>query len=173
MLDKYLCRHHNRCIPRMHLSISYVQLFWILSNFLNAPDDPWFSNTGSPLSYFALNSLSDRTSYASDISWNIFSALSLSSAFLSGCHCNASFLYSFFIVFRWCKSTFACKALLVQQKGTFSTSGSTVTTKRTTLDPVNVNMLVYVRENMNKIKLDKLVLENEGEERLEKECNSE
>ena len=56
---------------------------------------------------------------------------------------------------------------------TFSTSGSTVTTKRTKLDPVNVNMLVYVRENMNKIKLDKLVLENEDEERLEKECNSE
>ena len=56
---------------------------------------------------------------------------------------------------------------------TFSTSGSTVTTKRTKLDPVNVNMLVYVRENMNKIKLDKLVLENEDEERLEEECNSE
>ena len=56
---------------------------------------------------------------------------------------------------------------------TFSTSVSTVTTKRTKLDPVNVNMLVYVRENMSKIKLDKLVWENEDEERLEKECNSE
>ena len=46
-----------------------------------------------------------------------------------------------------------------------------MTTKRTKLDPVNVNMLVYVRENMNKIKLEKLVLENKDEEDIEKECN--
>ena len=46
-----------------------------------------------------------------------------------------------------------------------------MTTKRTKLDPVNVNMLVYVRENMNKIKLEKLVLENKDEEDMEKECN--
>ena len=46
-----------------------------------------------------------------------------------------------------------------------------MTTKRTKLDPVNVNMLVYLRENMNKIKLDKLVLENAEEEELEKEIN--
>ena len=32
-------------------------------------------------------------------------------------------------------------------------------------------MLVYLRENMNKIKLDKLVLENAEEEELEKEIN--
>ena len=54
---------------------------------------------------------------------------------------------------------------------TFSTGGSTVKTKRTKLDPVNLNMLVYLRENMNKIKLEKLLLENKEEEDLEKECN--
>ena len=47
-----------------------------------------------------------------------------------------------------------------------------MTVKRTKLDPVNVNMLVYLRENMNKIKIEKLVLEDQEEEKLEKECNS-
>ena len=32
-------------------------------------------------------------------------------------------------------------------------------------------MLVYLRENMNKIKVDKLILENEEEEKIEKEIN--
>ena len=44
-----------------------------------------------------------------------------------------------------------------------------MTVKRTKLDPVNVNMLVYLRENMNKIKIEKLVLEDQEEEKLEKE----
>ena len=44
-------------------------------------------------------------------------------------------------------------------------------TKRTKLDPVNVNMLVYLRENMNKIKIEKLVLENAEEEEIENETN--
>ena len=52
-----------------------------------------------------------------------------------------------------------------------NTGGSTVTAKRTKLDPTNVNMLVYLRENMNKIKIDKLVLENQTEEANEKEFN--
>ena len=39
------------------------------------------------------------------------------------------------------------------------------------MDPENVHMLVYVRENLNKIKLDKLILEDKEEEELEKECN--
>ena len=47
-----------------------------------------------------------------------------------------------------------------------------MTVKKTKLDPVNVNMLVYLRENMNKIKIEKLVLEDQEEEKLEKECNS-
>ena len=38
---------------------------------------------------------------------------------------------------------------------------------------MNVNMLVYLRENMNKVKLEKLVLEDKDEEVLEKECNEE
>ena len=67
----------------------------------------------------------------------------------------------------FCMQSTSCSA-----ERTFSTNGSTVTTKRTKLDPLNVNMLVYLRENMNKIKIDKLVLENEEEEKLEKECNS-
>ena len=46
-----------------------------------------------------------------------------------------------------------------------------MTTKRTKLDPVNVNMLVYLRENMNKIKIEKLVLENAEEEEIENETN--
>ena len=46
-----------------------------------------------------------------------------------------------------------------------------MTAKRTKLDPINVNMMVYLRENMNKIKLEKLILENNEEEETEKECN--
>ena len=66
----------------------------------------------------------------------------------------------------FCIQSTSCSA-----ERTFSTGGSTVTNKRTKLDPVNVHMLVYCRENMNKIKLDKMVLENQEEEQLEKECN--
>ena len=32
-------------------------------------------------------------------------------------------------------------------------------------------MMVYLRENMNKIKLDKLILENKEEQDIEEECS--
>ena len=69
------------------------------------------------------------------------------------------------------KKYFCIQSTSCSAERTFSTGGSTVTTKRTKLDPVNVNMLVDLRENMNKIQLDKLVLENAEEEELEKEIN--
>lgn len=66
---------------------------------------------------------------------------------------------------------FCIQSTSCSSERTFSTGGSTVTAKRTKLDPTNVNMLVYLRENMNKIKIDKLVLENQTEEANEKEFN--
>ena len=69
------------------------------------------------------------------------------------------------------KKYFCIQSTSCSAERTFSTGGSTVTTKRTKLDPVNVNMLVYLRENMNKIKIEKLVLENAEEEEIENETN--
>ena len=82
------------------------------------------------------------------------------------------FVNTIHIYFQVVKIYFCIQATSCSAERTFSTGGSTVTTKRTKLDPVNVNMLVYVRENMNKIKIEKLVLEDQEEEKLEKECNS-
>ena len=69
------------------------------------------------------------------------------------------------------KKYFCIQSTSCSAERTFSTGGSTVTAKRTKLDPINVNMMVYLRENMNKIKLEKLVLEDKEEEEIEKECN--
>lgn len=69
------------------------------------------------------------------------------------------------------KKYFCIQSTSCSAERTFSTGGSTVTAKRTKLDPINVNMMVYLRENMNKIKLEKLILENNEEEETEKECN--
>jgi hypothetical protein len=68
---------------------------------------------------------------------------------------------------------FCIQSTSCSSERTFSTGGSTVTAKRTKLDPINVNMLVYLRENMNKIKLEKLILETKEEEEIENECNVE
>lgn len=84
------------------------------------------------------------------------------------------FIYLFIIIlfkFQVVKKYFCIQSTSCSAERTFSTGGSTVTTKRTKLDPVNVNMLVYLRENMNKIKLEKLILEDKDEEEIEKECN--
>ena len=56
---------------------------------------------------------------------------------------------------------------------TFSTGGSTVTAKRNKLDPDNVNKLVYLRENLGKVKIEKLILEDDEEKEIEKECLAE
>ena len=69
------------------------------------------------------------------------------------------------------KKYFCIQSTSCSAERTFSTGGSTVTAKRNKLDPLNVNMMVYLRENMNKIKLDKLILENKEEEETEEECN--
>ena len=74
-------------------------------------------------------------------------------------------------LFQVVRKYFCIQSTSCSSERTFSTGGSTVTAKRTKLDPINVNMLVYLRENMNKIKLDKLVLQNKEEEDLEKELN--
>ena len=54
-----------------------------------------------------------------------------------------------------------------------STGGSTVTAKRNKLEPDNVNKLVYLRENLGKVKIEKLILEDDEEKELEKECLAE
>lgn len=56
---------------------------------------------------------------------------------------------------------------------TFSTGGSTVTAKRNKLEPDNVNKLVYLRENLGKVKIEKLILEDDEEKEIEKECLAE
>ena len=43
-----------------------------------------------------------------------------------------------------------------------------MTVKRNKLDPDNVNKLVYLRENLGKVKIDKLILEDEEEKKIEK-----
>jgi hypothetical protein len=69
------------------------------------------------------------------------------------------------------KKYFCIQSTSCSAERTFSTGGSTVTAKRNKLDPLNVNMMVYLRENMNKIKLDKLILENKEEQDIEEECS--
>ncbi len=46
-----------------------------------------------------------------------------------------------------------CPASSAPSERVFSTSGNTVSYKRTNLDPHNVNMLVYIHENVPKSKL--------------------
>ena len=48
-----------------------------------------------------------------------------------------------------------------------------MTARRSKLEPENVNMLVYLRENLGKVQIEKLVLEDAEEQRIEKECMAE
>ena len=68
---------------------------------------------------------------------------------------------------------FCIQATSCSAERTFSTGGTTVTAKRSKLEPDNVNMLVYLRENPGKVHIEKLVLEDEEEKRLEDECMAE
>jgi uncharacterized protein with ATP-grasp and redox domains len=45
--------------------------------------------------------------------------------------------------------------------------GSVVTGKRSNLDSYNVNMIVYLRENLGKVQLDRLIMEDPIEEEEE------
>ena len=64
----------------------------------------------------------------------------------------------------------AVQATSCPSERTFSTGGNTVTYNRTKLDPTNVHMLVYCKDNLPKIQIQKLVLEDEEEKDLEEEC---
>ena len=53
---------------------------------------------------------------------------------------------------------FCIEATSCSAERTFSTGGTTVTAKRSKLEPDNVNMLVYLRENLGKNTLKSLCL---------------
>ena len=55
----------------------------------------------------------------------------------------------------------------------FSIGGNKVTYNRTKLDPTNVHTLVYCKDNLPKIQIQKLILEHELEKDLEEECQQE
>ena len=42
-----------------------------------------------------------------------------------------------------------------------------MTAKRTKLDPINVHMMVYLVDNLDKVKLDSMIFEEEEEEEME------
>ena len=72
-------------------------------------------------------------------------------------------------------STAAKKYLSIQatscaSERTFSTGGATVSCKRTKLDPTNVHYLVYCKENLPKIKLNRPRLEDDEERDMEDQC---
>ena len=47
-----------------------------------------------------------------------------------------------------------------------------MTATRSKLDPTNFHMAVYLRENLGRVKLDKLIVEDSEEEKLEEECQA-
>ena len=55
------------------------------------------------------------------------------------------------------KKYFCIQATSCSSERTFSTGGNVVTNKRTKLDAENVHMMVYIKDNLNKVKLDRLV----------------
>ena len=71
------------------------------------------------------------------------------------------------------KKYFCIQATSCSAERTFSTGGTTVTAKRSKLDPENVNKLVYLRENLGKVNIEKLVLEDEEEKEMERQCLAE
>ena len=58
---------------------------------------------------------------------------------------------------------FAVQATSCSSERTFSKAGKTVTAARTCLSTVNVNMIIYVKENLPKIKLGPLILADKEE----------
>ena len=58
------------------------------------------------------------------------------------------------------KKYLAVQATCCAVERTFSTSGNTVTSKRTLLMSKNVEMLVYVKENLPKVSMTGLIVEN-------------
>ena len=71
------------------------------------------------------------------------------------------------------KKYLAVQATSCSSERTFSTGGNTVTCSRTKLDPTNVHMLVYCKDNLPKINLQKLKLEDEDEKAAEEEQEAE
>lgn len=63
---------------------------------------------------------------------------------------------------------FCIQSTSTSSERTFSTGGAVVTAKRNKLDPVNVNMLVYLKENLGKVQLERLIVEDPIEEEEEK-----
>ncbi len=55
---------------------------------------------------------------------------------------------------------FCIQATSTSSERTFSTGGAIVTPKRNKLDPLNVHMLVYLRENLGKVTMDTKVLDD-------------
>ena len=65
------------------------------------------------------------------------------------------------------KKYLAVQATSCAVERTFSTSGNTVTSKRTLLRSKNVEMLIYVKENLPKVALTGLIVENAEEAEME------
>ena len=76
------------------------------------------------------------------------------------------------VTFQVVKKYFCIQATICTSEGTPSPSDSIVTATRSKLDPTTVHMAVYLRENLGKVKLDKLIVEDPEEEKLEEECQA-
>ena len=70
------------------------------------------------------------------------------------------------------KKYLAVQATSCSSERTFSTGGRTVTNSRTRLNTTNVNMMVYCKENMDKVKLRRLEIKTKEEEEAEKEAEN-
>ena len=81
-------------------------------------------------------------------------------------------IYNTCITFQVVKKYFCIQATGCSSEGTLSTCDSIVTATRSKLDPTNVHMAVYLRENLGRVKLDKLIVEDPEEEKLEEECQA-
>ena len=75
-----------------------------------------------------------------------------------------------FIMFQVARKYLCIQATSCSSERAFSTGGQTVTAKRYNLDPVNVHMMVYIRENLGKIKMLKYKVGDATEEEEEKKC---
>jgi hypothetical protein len=72
------------------------------------------------------------------------------------------------------KKYFAIQATSCSSERTFSTGSNTVSCRRTKLDPENVHMLVFCKDNLKKIdfKLARAILEAEEEKDEEEACET-
>ena len=66
------------------------------------------------------------------------------------------------------KKYFCVQASSCSSERTFSAGGQVVTAKRNKLDPHNVNLIVYIKENVEKVKIPALQVETAEEEAIEK-----